>query len=68
MGLDIATKAFDLKNNSINAMTTLALAYHYTNQIAERDQLVKQIKESQDFDKDHFEFYQSLFDGKIQWR
>ena len=66
-GLDMALKAYELKEDSSNVYT-LALAYHYNNMIEERDNMYNKYLQFEDSDPYTLNLMESIFSQSIEWR
>lgn len=53
-GLDLAMQAYALDQESPGALANLALAYHYNNNLGERDKLISQLKQRQDAESKYY--------------
>lgn len=67
-GLDYALEAAYFEEKNPYVILNLALAYHYNNKIEDRDEEFKKFKTLKGDDKETIDFYNSIFNGTLQWQ
>lgn len=66
--LELAQKAYSIKDDSGYILATLSLCYHYNNMLEERDKYHEAFKNCESKDEYNLELLQGIYTGNISWR
>jgi hypothetical protein len=66
-GLDWAMKSYKIKKEEPYTIATLALAYHFNNNLAERDKLMR-LSEKDSLSNEYMQYIRDIIAGKENFR